>query len=461
MNRVVVVGAGPAGLAAASAAAELGVEVVLVDAGAKLGGQYFRQDALARGDRFALPLAVEHVANASVWAVEPVEGGHRVHVRIGEADDPSRTGRVLETRALVLATGAYDRAVPFPGWDLPGVFTAGAAQAMAKGQGVAVGDRVLVAGTGPFLLPVAVALAAAGARVVEVAEANAPVAGWLSRPRGAAAGTRRFPELARYAGMLARHRVPYRTRTAVVAAHGSDSVAAATVARLAKDWTPVPGSERRVEVDAVAVGFGFTPQLELAVAARCRIEGGFVAVDATQGTSVPGVFAAGELTGIGGAELAASEGAVAGAAAAKRLGAVVEPPLGAMARVRSGRRFAAALAAAYPVRPGWTGWVRDDTVVCRCEEVPLGRLLEAVDERDLWGVRPLKLASGAGLGMCQGRVCGANVAELVGLDDGVFARRRIAAPLRLGELAGAASTAEEAGGSPASRADQSFGQDLG
>ncbi|RRR96930.1 NAD(P)/FAD-dependent oxidoreductase [Glycomyces terrestris] len=461
MNRIVVVGAGPAGLAAATAAAALGVEVVLVDAAPKLGGQFFRQDALARGDRFTLPFQVEHVPNATVWAVEPVAGGHRVHLRIGAADDPSRTGRVLETRALVLATGAFDRALPFPGWDLPGVFTAGAAQAMAKGQGVAVGDRVLVGGTGPFLLPVAASLAAAGARVVAVAEANAPVSAWLSDPAGAAAGGRRIPELARYAGLLARHRVPYRRRTAVVEAHGSRQVEAVTLARLDREWAPVPGSERRVEVDAVAVGFGFTPQLELAVAARCRIEGGFVAVDAAQGTSVPGVFAAGELTGIGGAELAASEGAVAGAAAAKRLGAVVEPPLGAMARVRAGRRFAAALAAAFPVRSGWTGWLREDTVVCRCEEVDLRRLRAAVEERDVGGVRPLKLASGAGLGLCQGRVCGRNAAVLAGLGDTAFARRRIASPVRLGELAAAEPEVESADPPWSAAAERGFGQDFG
>jgi NADPH-dependent 2,4-dienoyl-CoA reductase/sulfur reductase-like enzyme len=456
VNRVVVIGAGPAGLAAARAAAALGVEVVLVDAGPKLGGQYFRQDALASEDRFSFPGGVEHVPDAAVWAVEPIHGGHRVHLRIGAADDPSRTGRVLETRALVLATGAFDRVLPFPGWDLPGVFTAGGAQAMAKGQGVAVGDRVLVAGTGPFLLPVASSLAAVGARVVEVAEATAAVTGWLSRPRGVFAGWPKLPELARHVSALARHRVPYRSRTAVVRAHGSEWVESVTVARLDREWTPVPGSERRVEVDAVAVGFGFTPQLELAVAARCRIEGGFVAVDAAQGTSAPGVFAAGEVTGIGGADLAASEGAVAGAAAAKRLGAVVDPPLGAMARVRSGRRFAAALEAAYPVRAGWTDWLRDDTIVCRCEEVDLRRLMSAVDERDLGGVRSLKLASGAGLGLCQGRVCGRNVAELAGLDGTAFARRRIASPLRLGELAEAEPEAEAV-----EVPDRALGQDFG
>ncbi|SDE14197.1 NAD(P)/FAD-dependent oxidoreductase [Glycomyces harbinensis] len=447
MSRVVVVGGGPAGMAAAEAAASRGVEVVLIDAAPKLGGQYHRQDGLSSEDRLApsaahadrrwtSPENVEHVPDASAWAVEAVDGGHRVHVRVGLADDPSREGRVFATRALVLATGAYDRALPFPGWDLPGVFTAGAAQALAKGQGVAVGDRVVVGGTGPFLLPVASSLVGVGARVVEVAEANAAVTGWLSRPTGAMAGWSKAGELARYAGVLARHGVPYRSRTAVLAAHGAESVESVTVARLDRDWSPVPGTERRVEADAVAVGFGFTPQLELALAARCRLEDGFVAVDAAQGTSVDGVFAAGELTGIGGADLAAAEGAVAGFAAAKRLGAVVEAPLRAMSRVRAGRRFARALAAAYPVRSGWQDWLRDDTVVCRCEEVAKRALYRAVDERDVGAAGPLKLVSGAGLGLCQGRICGRNAAELAGLDDpAAFAKRPIAVPLRLSELA--------------------------
>ncbi|HEX2144064.1 MAG TPA: FAD-dependent oxidoreductase, partial [Glycomyces sp.] len=309
------------------------------------------------------------------------------------------------------------------------------AQALAKGQGAAIGDRVIVGGTGPFLLPVAVSLVDAGARVVEVAEANAAVTGWLGNPSGALAGWSKTGELARYAGRLARHRVPYRSRTAVVEAHGSEGVESVTVARLDSLWNPVVGSERRIEVDSVAVGFGFTPQLELALAARCRVAEGFVVVDAAQGTTAPGVFAAGELTGIGGADLAEAEGAVAGSAAAKYVGAAVEPPLRAMARVRSGRRFAAALAAAYPVRPGWQYWLRDDTIVCRCEEVTSRALFRAIDERDVAGVRSLKLVSGAGLGLCQGRVCGRSVAELAGIDAAGFAKRPIASPVRLSELA--------------------------
>ncbi|MBX9391354.1 NAD(P)/FAD-dependent oxidoreductase [Streptomonospora nanhaiensis] len=448
-DRVVVVGAGPAGLAAARSAAAAGAAVLVIDAEPAPGGQYLRRDALAGADdrdpATALPPGVEHRPDTVVWAIEPVPGGHRLHLRTGPADDPGRTGATVDTRALVLATGAHDRALPFPGWDLPGVYTAGAAQALAKAQRLAVGERVLLAGTGPFLLPVARSLLDAGARITAVLEAGEPVTGWLRHPGGVLAGSGKLGELASHLAALARHRVPYRPRTTVVAAHGTDAVEAATTVRLDRDWNPVPGTERRVEADAVCVGFGFTPQTELAVAAGCAMAEGFVRVDAAQATSVPGVFAAGELTGIGGAALSAAEGEVAGAAAARLVGRDPRPPLAALRRVRRGRRFAAALAAAHPVRPGWSTWLAEDTLVCRCEEVRAGELRAAARERGASAARPLKLVTRAGLGPCQGRVCGRNVAELLGdprLADG-FARRPIAAPVRLGELA-AGDTADGA-----------------
>ncbi|WP_342776380.1 FAD/NAD(P)-binding oxidoreductase [Streptomyces armeniacus] len=193
---VVVVGGGPAGMAAARAAAGAGAGVVLADSGPLLGGQYHRQNTLHPGARLALPEGVEHVPEAEVWALEHLPdddgGGHRVHLRCGPADGPGRHGRTVDTPALVLATGAYDRVLPFPGWDLPGVCTAGAGQALAKGQGVPVGRRVVVAGTGPFLLPVAASLAQVGARVAGVWEANAVPGGWLADLAGCgrAAGRR-------------------------------------------------------------------------------------------------------------------------------------------------------------------------------------------------------------------------------------------------------------------------------
>ncbi|MFT2017671.1 FAD-dependent oxidoreductase [Streptomyces sp. 796.1] len=476
-GRIVVVGAGPAGLHAALAAARAGARVTLVDSAPRVGGQYYRHPpgrpepvpetepetepeaearagAGARADSgegrgraperaskpatrptaaalrlaraIAAQPAIDHLPHTTAWAVErgPVapdgSAPHLVHVLTGPADGRRRPA-TLVADALVLCPGAYDRTVPFPGWDLPGVVTAGAAQAMAKGQRVAVGKRVVVSGTGPFLLPVATALLDVGARVVGVFEAGSPT-GWLRSPYAALRdGRHKFPELAHYAAVLARHRVPYRTRSAVVAAHGGDRVRAVTVARLTPDWRVRPGGLRRIDgVDAVCVGHGFTPQLELAVAAGCALRDGpdgtpRVVVRADQRTTVTGVYAAGELTGIGGAELAAVEGELAGALAAAGLGWRGTDPA-RIARLRrrvaSGRRFADALARAHPVGPGWQTWLRGDTLVCRCEEVTYDALRAAVTERHVDGARALKLTCRAGLGACQGRTCGRAVTEL-------------------------------------------------
>jgi NADPH-dependent 2,4-dienoyl-CoA reductase/sulfur reductase-like enzyme len=375
----------------------------------------------------------------------------------------------VDAKAVVLATGAYDRVLPFPGWDLPGVYSAGAAQALAKGQRVAVGKRVLVAGTGPFLLPVAESLVGVGAKVVALLEANSLKTvrqGWSTDPLVAKG---KFSEALQYGVMLARHRIPLKHGWTVIAAHGEDHVEAVTIARLDAGWKPISGSERQVEVDAVCLGFGFTAQLELAVSARCELttgpDGGpAVTVDADQQTTTPGVFAAGELTGIGGADLAAAEGQVAGTAAAHHALATGTPhasaplcaPLphetasdvrtsctksadAARKKVREGRRFAAALGKAYPVKDGWQSWSGPETVVCRCEEVTRGDIEEAVAERGVADGRGLKLTSRAGLGLCQGRVCSRTVAAISSTEQndvpGPSMKRPIAVPVRLRDLA--------------------------
>ncbi|GAA1134542.1 hypothetical protein GCM10009630_36270 [Kribbella jejuensis] len=479
---VVVVGGGPAGMAAAIAAAEAGADVLLVDNGRAVGGQFNRQlpvefaarrpDRLQHGwksfaaqrDRIAASPRITHLTETSVWAIE----GLRVWAQRGPADAAGRTPFPIDAKAVVLATGAYDRVLPFPGWDLPGVYTAGAAQALAKGQRISVGRRVLVAGTGPFLLPVAESLVGVGAQVVALLEANSLVTvrkGWSADPTVAIDKLR---EAAGYGAVLARHRIPLRHGWTVVAAHGTDHVEAVTIARLDATWRRVPGTERRLEVDAVCLGFGFTANLELAVAAGCELgtapDGGpAVTVDADQQTSTPGVFAAGELTGVAGAAPSTAEGEVAGAAAAHHaLGttpnvearsavpkghwlAVVRSAVvqgrrlvEARSAVVKGQRLAEVLARAYPVRDGWKSWSTAETLVCRCEEVSRGDLEDAAADRGLDDGRAMKLSSRAGLGMCQGRVCSRNVAALLAEPGAVpkpSMKRPIAVPVRLRDLA--------------------------
>jgi thioredoxin reductase len=446
---IAVIGAGPAGPAAAGTAAADGRDVVLLDAAPRPGGQYYRHRADEAGeaeisgdlgDLRARLGAVAYLPGHRVWHVE---SGFVVHALAGDRDE-----RPVEIRArtLIMAAGAYDRTLPFPGWDLPGVLTAGAAQALVKGSGVTAGARIVVAGTGPFLLPVATGLAAAGSTVAGVFEAG--------RPYGFAATLARHPgrlaEGAGYAAALARARIPYRMGRAVVAAHGDDAVAAVSVARLDGDWRPVTGTEWTIKCDAVAIGYGFTPQLELPLQLGCDTRPAadgtlVVAVDAAQRTSVPGVYAAGEITGIGGAQLALVEGEIAGHAAAAGgrdvSGDRIRP-------LRAGRRrrraFAAAMLAAYPARPGWTTWLRAGTPVCRCEEVSYSGLAAAIG-LGATDPRTVKLFSRAGMGWCQGRVCGYTVAALTAAVTGGreprtagphgLAHRPIAQPIRLGDLA--------------------------
>ncbi|WUI03437.1 FAD-dependent oxidoreductase [Spirillospora sp. NBC_00431] len=439
-RRVVVVGAGPAGLGAAAGALRAGAAVTLVDSAEIPGGQYHRMpfDAHAAAEpRLMRHPRCEWWPESTVWAIErPDEGAPRVHVLRGEIDADGRERRVLDPDALVLAPGAHDRVLPFPGWDLPGVYTAGAAQALAKGEHVAVGDRVLIAGSGPFLLPVAASLLAVGSSVRAVLEAGSAAAvarGWTRRPRRLAAHTGKAAELAGYAALLARHRVPYRTGRAVIEARGDGRVEEAVTARLRPDWSVVPGTERAVAIDALCVSHGFSPRLELPVAAGCVLrDGAFVEVDADQRTTVPAVHAAGEITGIAGARAARAEGLLAGWIAG---GGVPGAPEAVRTRRRrdQAREFAARLAAAHPIGAAWPGWLRPGTVVCRCEDTTYGALLGAAGDPARNSAHAVKLATRAGLGPCQARVCGPTIAELT--RAGNPHDRPIAQPIRLGELA--------------------------
>jgi D-hydroxyproline dehydrogenase subunit alpha len=465
VSDVLVIGAGPAGLAAASAARQRGASVTLLDASDQLGGQFWRHLPAVRpaaSERvlhhgwatFArLSQALEAdsgcriIGGAQVWAIETSAAGPAaVHVLVGEPDGVGRERLVFSGAAMILATGAHDRILPFPGWDLPGVFTGGGAQALAKGERLAVGRAVVVAGAGPFLLPVAASLARTGSAVLGVFEASrapALLRGWLPRPWQLLPAAGKGVELAGYVAGHLRHRIPYRLGRMVVAAHGTDRVEAVTVASVGPDWAPVNGTERTLEVDAVCVSHGFTPRLELAIAAGCGLTAArFVAVDQAQHTSVTGVYAAGEITGVGGADLAMAEGAIAGHVAAGGLASDDQVRRAVRAR-RTFAGFARRIEAAHAIRAGWEQVLTADTIVCRCEEVSFGALCATAESTRSGSLRALKLSTRAGLGICQGRVCGRTVEELLatrvgdeGLRDQVSTDRRpIAALIRLGELA--------------------------
>jgi thioredoxin reductase len=424
---IAVLGAGPAGLAAAGAAAHAGRSVAVLDLGTRPGGQYFRHAGMPSRELAKLlssTTGVRMLHGRRVFLVEPGPP-FTIHTVDGEP---------VVADAVVIATGAHDRVVPFPGWDLPGVLTAGGAQALWKGNKVLPGKRIVVAGTGPFLLPVAAGLATGSAEVIGVFEANDPRR-FARFPLVLGRNPAKLVEAAGYLATLARHHVPVRNRHAVVAAHGGDRVTSVTVARVDGGWRPVPHTEQLINCDTVAVGCGFVPQVDIGLALGCASEiapDGTVVltVDERQQTSVPGVFAAGEVTGVGGVRLSLAEGTIAGRSVA-----------GVPAPGRSRRHvdFARAMAAVYPVRDGWLEWLSGDTLLCRCEEVDYDTVRHATElgARD---ARAVKLLTRAGMGWCQGRMCAGAVACAINVPVEP-AKRILAQPVRLGDLA----TTEELG----------------
>lgn len=465
---VLVVGAGPAGLAAAAAATRAGSNTALIDAGVLPGGQYWRHPAPVPEQGVGRGLSADEVAHLHhdlttyrrlvaelpaadalyfqhhVWTVTRDGESFIVHA-VDRTDGGERTVQ-LRGRRLVLAPGAYDRQIPFPGWDLPGVLTAGGAQALLKGHHVVAGHRVLVAGTGPFLLPVASGLAESGATVMGVHEAASPRA-WLPELGALAGNLTKLGEGVGYAWVLARHRIPVRTRSVVVSAHGEDVLERVTVMRLDHKGRTVPGSERTIAVDVLAVGWGFTPQLELPLALGCATitdaDGSLVCeVDDEQRSSVENIFVAGEACGVGGAALAVVEGEIAGALAAG--GSSVAP---ALRRSRAAlRRFAQAMHRAHPVPPGWVDRLNADTIVCRCEEVPFQALRSVRQDFDAHDGRSAKMLTRAGMGYCQGRTCGYAVGCILGQEPSRasgFAERPVSSPLTLGALAASSPPAPD------------------
>jgi len=464
---IAVVGAGPAGIEATLSAAAAGASVALVDRQARPGGQYYKQagsglewkgergrrdeEGRALLDRLASMENVRRYHDTLVWGLFPAGDGRWLLTLRGPAA-PYR----LRAAAVILATGAYDRVIPFPGWTLPGVVTAGAAQTLLECQGVLPGRRILVSGSGPLLLTVAAGLARAGADVVAVLEAAWPKPTDLwSLARAMPGQGDRLLEGGEAWLTLRAAGVPYHLGAAVTAAAGDGEVSGATFARLDGTGRPVSGSERKVAVDTIVVGYGFLSASRLTRLAGCQHDfrpeaGGYVPRrDMRMETTQPGIFAAGDGAGVGGAELSRIEGRVAGVAAAWRVGRL--DASGAAGALDSEgralwreRRFAHRLGELFCPRPGLYSLLGDETVICRCEEVTQGAIRKAA-AAGAGTINEVKGLTRAGMGNCQGRICEETVARLLAHERGVgaaevgcFTVRPPIYPLTVAELAEAA-----------------------
>ncbi len=453
---IAIVGAGPAGLAGAASAAELGLSVLLADENPAPGGQIYRAitttpvaDRSVLGDDYwkggALVTRLE-LTNASyapgctVWSVAPDEAGDfELGLSLGGQ------ARLVSAGQIILATGAQERPVPIPGWTLPGVMTAGAAQIALKSSGLVPSGRTVIAGCGPLLYLLAGQLAAAGANIVAVLDTT-PRRNWL-------AAIAAFPDFLRspYLGKglklmaQARRKLPFRTGVTALAGKGTDRVTGVTVTR--------GGSTETIACDALLLHHGIIPGINLASAAGCAQNFDpeqhcwTPQVDDWFASSIPGIAIAGDGAGIGGAESAALRGEIAALDAGRRLGRFSEaerdekaaPIRAALARSLRGRRFLDLL-----YRPAKTFLAppSDETVVCRCEEVTAGQVRDTARRLGVTGPNQMKAFLRCGMGPCQGRLCGPTVVELIAQAHGMspaavgyYRLRPPVKPITLAELA--------------------------
>jgi NADPH-dependent 2,4-dienoyl-CoA reductase/sulfur reductase-like enzyme len=401
-----------------------------------MGGQYWRHRDSVRGYKsdkaakifgiFKDSTSITHIAGASVWSVQKSHDRFVINYLQHGKEEQALCEK------LIIATGAYDRSLPFPGWDTPGSMTAGAAQAMLKGQSLLVGKRIAVAGTGPFLLPVATGLAEAGADVVGIFEANSSLR-WVLSPVALILNPSKFVELVHYRKLMKRYNIAFHSRKIAT----SFSRGTVSISSVSKD------SRREIDVEVIATGWGFTPDLTIAGILGCkqqvdRYGNVYCQTDVRQRSSTENVWVAGEATGIGGAELALTEGSIAGLTATGQ-----RVPLTLLWKRLRLRIFARALQRSYPIPKNWSKTLERDTTICRCEEVNLESIENSILELGAKDSRGVKLFTRCGMGLCQGRICSRNVSEIVQQLTGseitdaerlAYSNRPIAAPIALGIL---------------------------
>lgn len=433
---VVIVGAGPAGLSAAIAAAEAGAEVLVIDEHPQPGGQIYGQTPKLfsakskeqshdqiEGDRLlqkARSLPITFLTETTVWAI--FDG------RLLSIITKNKKSEIW-AETLILTTGAYERPVPFPGWTLPGVMTAGGVQRMLKMQWVLPGTSFLLVGTGPLQLVLANKLIAAGARVLGIADASSASSfrkSWRFLPDMLSEPRVLFQGMAYIWGIL-KARIPMLRSHAIVRAEGHNQVERAVTADVDENWHPIPGTERTWDVDTICVGYGFISSVELAVLAGCQVHyepkwGSWVPeYDQDMKTTVPSVYVAGDGAGLGGALVAEHEGRIAGVNAAIELGYCANrsehPAQSSYERLKSLRKFRAAIDALYQFKNGLYDVIQNDTIICRCEEIRYAEIKEAI-AAGAEHINQIKTWTRTGMGLCQGHFCEVTVASLLAAATG-------------------------------------------
>ncbi len=400
---VLIIGAGPAGIAAAMAASEPGKCVGLVDENSAPGGQIYR----------ALKGQIQNSISSQIKTLDDRGVIRFDGATVYDAPRPNTLSitkggefQTLEYEKLILAVGARELFLPFPGWTLPNVMGVGGLQALVKAGLDVKGKRIVVAGTGPLLLAVGDFLKKYGAEVLAIAE-QAPIVNLLRFSTNLLSFSSKIGQGISLIGSVG---TKIRPGTWVASASGTRALNSVILSN--------GKTTQELECDYLACAYGFVPNLELPLLLGCAVEDGFVQVDSTQQTSVQNVYCAGEPTGIGGIDLSTLEGTIAGYFANQN----DCPTLVLKARDRW-KLFSKKLDATFALRTELKELASPDTVVCRCEDVRMSQLVG-------WeSSRAAKLQTRCGMGACQGRICGPATRFLLNWEHGTVRPPLIPVPL--------------------------------
>ncbi|WP_349963254.1 NAD(P)/FAD-dependent oxidoreductase [Rhizobium sp. ZPR3] len=455
-----IIGGGPAGMAAAEVASKAGLSVTIIDEQQRLGGQILRQPSKHFQVNNWLPGRVYNGVKAQLARAEalPVHflSGMSVHSAYRDTfgfdlqlAGPSGATH-LPAKRLLIATGCYDMPVAFPGWTLPGITTAGAAQAFVKAQQIVPGDRFVLAGTHPLQIILAEQILKAGGRVEAVLFAQSITRSLrvLGAPVTATAHLKLLAAAGNAMVRLLRAGVPVHFGQTIGKAEGLDRVEAATIVKVING---VPGDKiGQIKCDAIATCFGFLPQCDLpralgAKAVAIPKTGGWRIVhDEWMFTGVDDLFVAGEVTGVAGAESSMIEGRIAGLAVARSAGVMgdaealrlVKPLRRRLASLRS---FADLLSSISDPSPLWMHLASPDTILCRCEDLTRGAVTATIDAHPTVDINTIKKLTRAGMGRCQGRGCEHQIRALMGstAPDQCFEARMPVRPTPIATIAAA------------------------
>jgi D-hydroxyproline dehydrogenase subunit alpha len=442
---VIIVGSGFAGLSAAAVLAGKGLDILIIDESGRPGGQLLRKTRLKpsffpklepdlmKSKGFDLIQTINKMPGIDCLFKAQVLGIFKdrrllVHIENDKISREKDLEKVLEVRAeyLILATGARERYLPFKGWTLPGVMSLGSAQILMKAYGVLPAHNTLIAGTSPLMMVLASEILGNRGKVTALLDENPMIKKLTFLPLI----RHHWPKLMEggfYTARMILNRVPMLQRYRMIQARGKNGFESAIMAKTSPEGDVIPGTETEFFAEALTVGYGFVPNIELPVQAGCNLEysenkGGWVVrVDETLESSSPYVFAVGEITGIAGAKKSFIQGKLAAMSILEKMSKInranrkkrfQEEIQRLISLDRQQKEYASFLNHLCQVPNSAYAAIPDETMICRCEEITMGTIKKNI-QRGFDTVNSLKKATRCGMGRCQGRICGPVIFDII------------------------------------------------